>query len=160
MPKTSTVKKKYSISIYAVSSTDPWAFVSSMLLFVIVGAPVVMFIYSMASRWQPNESWLEVFFGVSILTGAIFLFLHYRKRKLINIINSGLKVSAKIKRYTAASQWVTLRLSYLWQGEMVNCSIWLARSKRSSYLENKDELTLAIDPFNFKKVVITDLYAQ
>lgn len=114
----------------------------------------------MASGWQPNESWLEVFFWVLILTGAIFLFLHYRKRKLIKIINSGFKVSAKIKRYTAASQWVTLRLSYLWQGEMVNCSIWLAHSKRSACLENKDELTLAIDPFSPKKVVIADLYYQ
>jgi hypothetical protein len=160
MPKNSTGKKKYSISIYAVSSTDPWAFVSFMFLFVIVAASFVMFIYSIASGWQPKESWVEVFLGVVILSGSIFLFLHYRKRKLIKIIKSGIKVSAKIKRYIAVSQWVTLRLSYLWQGKMVNRPIWLARSKRSSCLENKDELILAINPLNPKKVVIVDLYYE
>jgi hypothetical protein len=160
MPNNSSANNKYSISIYSLASTDPLAFVSSMFLFVIVGAPIVIFIYSMASGWQPNESWFEVFFWVAILTGAIFLFIHYRKRKLIKIINSGLKVSAKLKKFTAASQWVTLRLSYLWRGKMISRSIWLARSKLSAYLENKDELTLAIDPFNPRKVVILDLYHQ
>lgn len=158
MPKTSTTKNKYSISIWAVSSTDPWAYISSMFLFVVVGAPIVIFIDAMASEWQSKESWLEIFIWVVILTSAIFLFLHYRKRKIIKILNSGLRVSAKLVKYTAASQWVTIKLSYLWQEKMINRSIWLARSKRSSYLENKDELTLAIDAFNSKKVVIVDLY--
>jgi MFS family permease len=131
-----------------------------MSLIVIVGGPIAMFIYSMASGWQPKESWSEVFFWVSILTGAVFLILHYRRHKLIKILNTGHKVSANIIRCTVASQWVTLRFSYLWQGKMVNSSIWLANSKRSSCLQNKDELTLAIDPLNHKKVVIADLYSE
>jgi uncharacterized membrane protein len=160
MLKAPTTKKKYSITLWAIASTDPYAFVSSMFLFVIVGAPIVMFIYSMISGWESNESWFKVFFWVSILTVIIFLILHYRKQRLTKILNTGHKVSAKVMRYTAASQWVTLRLSYLWQGTMVNSSIWLAHSKRSSSLQSKDKLTLAIDPFNHKKVVITDLYYE
>ena len=160
MPKTSTPPKKHYISLYAIASTDPWAFTASMFLFIIIGTPLALFINSKVSGWQPKESWLEIVFGVSLLTIAIFLFLHYRKRKLSQILFSGHLVSAKIERYTASSQWVTVRLSYIWQGKMVNRSVWLAYSKRSSRLKNLDEVIVAIDTFNYKKVVITDLYHQ
>lgn len=145
-------------SQFAVASTDPASFVATYLLVVIVGTALGIFIHSQLTGFQPEESWVEFFAGILLITIGILAFVRYRTRMINRILASAQRKKARLEKFRTASQWTILKISYEMNGKMLKKGVWLANSRRSRGLEGLDEINLALDPVKLNRFVITNLY--
>lgn len=158
MAKKQTVPDRRPAGCGAVVSTDPAAFVASLLLFTTLAIVVSVFVHSEVTGIQPKESWTEVAVGVWLIASALLAVITYRMRSINRRLVDGARHAARVERFLAVGMWVIVQLHYEWQGVQTERRTWLANSKRSRRLGRRTEVTLAMDPANASRFVITALF--
>jgi hypothetical protein len=142
----------------AVVSTDPVAFVATLMLFCTVVIVVGIFVHSQVTGIQPRESWTEISVGLVMITAAFLAVVTYRVKAINRLLSKGIRQVAHIDRFLAHGIWVIVQLKYERQGIQSECKIWLANSRRSRWLGGVSEITLAMESTHSSRVVITELF--
>lgn len=155
-----TAARRYDVSLRSVASSDPMSFTASLCLLVIVIVPLIAFAHYRITGIQPKESWLEIAIAFTLLVLLVYLLQRHRAEHIKRILDSGTLVAARVERSLAINMWVFVRLVYQWEGREITRDIMYARSKRTTRLTKKEQVTLAIDPHRAGQVIIVDVYSQ
>jgi hypothetical protein len=135
------------------------SFTASLCLLVIVIVPLIVFAHYRLTGIQPKESWLEIVIAFTLLVLLVYLLQRHRAEHIKRILDSGTLVTARVERSLAINMWVFVRLVYQWEGRGITRDIMYARSKRTTRLTKKEQVTLAVDPHRAGQVIIVDVYS-
>ena len=106
----------------------------------------------------PKESPGEIILLISLICGAVLVFLRYRTHRLTEMLNNGDVVTAQVVRGLAFQLFVQIRLQYTRAGEVVLAHLWLPNTKRPRALSRAQRLSLCVPAGRTHGGVIRDLY--
>jgi len=142
----------------AVVSTDPVSFVVALMLFCTGAIVLGIYAHSQVTGIQPEESWVEISLGLTLITNALLAVITYRVRVINRLLREGIRQVARVDRFLAIGIWVIVKLEYERHGVQSEREIWLANSRRSRRLRSASAITLAMEPAHSSHVVITELF--
>jgi hypothetical protein len=146
------------LSLWAVVTTDPAAYVFAWMLGVVVGCTAVVGIDAVVTGRQPVEPWTEVATGVTLIVAVLYALLRSRAGQLTRLLEEGERVEAVLEELVDAAQWVHVKLSFRSRGCELRRRLLLPSSRRTRSLAGRALVEVAVDPASPRRVLVVALY--
>jgi hypothetical protein len=156
--KTSKHVKKRSVTLRQVSSCDTVAFVARLLLIFVWLLPLATAVYMGLGGKKPEESPAEILFIMASLSAGFLLVILARRAQVEKLVREGISVRAAISHYSRYQFFINIGVDFIWRGELKKRMVQIPATSATGILKNREEVTLMIDPEDYRRLVFKELY--